>query len=167
MFMHIDRLLIRGYFKAYLICLLSLLSLYVVIDLFTNLDDFTHRRDLLATLQHIGSYYGYKTAHIFDRLCEVIVLLAAMFTVAWMQRNNEILPLLSAGVSTRRVVRPVLLSACVMLSLAVANQEFHIPRIARSLTNQKEDPYGEAPQPAQAMYEPNGVHIHGGKASRK
>jgi lipopolysaccharide export system permease protein len=163
-----DRLLIRAYFKAYLVCLVSLLGLYIVVDLFTNLDEFTGRHHgIMPVLHHISFYYGHHVALIFDRLCEAIVLLAGMFTIAWMQRNNELLPLLSAGVSTRRVVQPVLLSAFFMLTLAVANQEFHIPRIARNLTNQKEDPYGDAPQPVQPMYESNGIHVHGNKASRK
>src|SRR5437762_807451 len=127
----IDRQMIRGYFKAYFVCLTSLLSLYVVVDLFTNLDDFTHRhKGLLAIFQHITTYYGYKVTQIFDRLCEAIVLLAAMFTVALMQRNNEQVPLLSAGVSTRRIVMPVLFCACLMLTLTVLNQELVIPRIA-------------------------------------
>jgi lipopolysaccharide export system permease protein len=97
----IDRQMIKGYFKSYIVCLTSLLSLYVVVDLFTNLDDFTHNnKGLWASLLRIFTYYAYKVAQIFDRLCEAIVLLAAMFTVAWMQRNNEQVPLLSAGVST-------------------------------------------------------------------
>src|SRR5216683_894352 len=132
MFTQIDRLLIRAYFKAYFVCLVSLLGLYIVVDLFTNLDDFTGKHHGLAPIvRHIGFYYTNHVALIFDRLCEAIVLLAGMFTIAWMQRYNELLPLLSAGVSTRRVVQPVLLSACFMLTLAVANQELHIPRIAR------------------------------------
>ncbi len=106
----IDRQMVRGYFKSYFVCLASLLSLYVVVDLFTNLDDFTHHnKGLGASILRICTYYGYKVAQIFDRLCEAIVLLAAMFTVAWMQRNNEQVPLLSAGISTRRIVAPVLL----------------------------------------------------------
>ena len=40
MFRQIDRLQIRGYFKSYLICLVSLLSLYIIVDLFMHLDDF-------------------------------------------------------------------------------------------------------------------------------
>src|SRR5713101_1738307 len=129
--MHLlDRVLIRGYIKAYLVCLVSLLSLYVVIDLFTNVDDFAEQHHGLAPiLKHIGVYYGYKVAHIFDLLCEAIVLLAAMFTVAWMQRNNELLPLLSAGVTTQRVVRPVLFCACGMMVLASVNQEFGLSSI--------------------------------------
>jgi lipopolysaccharide export system permease protein len=138
------------------------------VDLFTNLDEFTSKHTGIApVVHHIGFYYGHHVALIFDRLCEAIVLLAGMFTIAWMQRNNELLPLLSAGVSTRRVVQPVLCSAFFMLTLAAVNQELHIPRIARNLTNQKEDPYGEAPQPVQPMFEANGVHIHGNKALRK
>src|SRR4051812_33432784 len=104
----LDRLLFRSFIKAYIICLVSLLTLYVVIDLFTNLDDFTEKHPgMNEVMKHIGTYYGYKVTQIFDRLSEVITLLAATFTVALLQRNNELLPLLSAGVSTRRVVMPV------------------------------------------------------------
>jgi lipopolysaccharide export system permease protein len=165
---HIDRLLVKGYFKAYLVCLVSLLSLYIVIDLFTNLDDFTAKKPgLLPILSHIASYYAYRSSKIFDQLCEPIVLLAAMFTVAWMQRNNELLPLLSAGVSTRRVVLPVLLSAWVMLTLAVVNGELVIPRIATKLVLDKSDPEAEKEVTVRAAHEPNGIEIDGGVASRR
>ena len=105
MFSILDRQLIFNYLKAYCFALVSLLGLFIVVDLFTNLDDFTtQKQSFQAAMQHIGKYYGYRSFQIFDRLCEAVVLLAAMFTVTWMQRNNEILPFLSAGVSTRRLV---------------------------------------------------------------
>ncbi|HTU92715.1 MAG TPA: LptF/LptG family permease [Gemmataceae bacterium] len=164
----IDRQLIRGYFKSYIVCLASLLSLYVVVDLFTNLDDFTnHTQGLGASLLRIFTYYAYKVAQIFDRLCEAIVLLAAMFTVAWMQRNNEQVPLLSAGVSTRRIVVPVLLSAFFMLGLTVINQELIIPRIADRLALDKDDPDGEKSVPVHAAYDSNGIHIAGDRGERQ
>jgi lipopolysaccharide export system permease protein len=164
----IDRQMIRGYFKSYFVCLASLLSLYVVVDLFTNLDDFTHHnKGLWASLLRICTYYGYKVAQIFDRLCEAIVLLAAMFTVAWMQRNNEQVPLLSAGISTRRIVTPVLLCAFAMLSLAVLNQELIIPRIADKLALDRDDPGGQKTLPVRPAYEVNGIHIAGDRATRK
>jgi lipopolysaccharide export system permease protein len=165
----IDRLLVRAYLKAYLVCLISLLSLYIVVDLFTNIEDFAeHHHRLNEVLLHIGTYYSYKTAYIFDRLSEAIVLLAAMFTVAWMQRNNELLPLLSAGVSTRRVLRPVFVSAAVMLSLTVVNQELVIPRIGNYLLNDRDDPIGQKEVYIQgAFFEPNGIHIEGRVANRR
>ena len=137
----IDRQLVLGYFKSYLVCLTSLLSLYIVVDLFTNLDDFTHHNGgVFMTARLIGVYYGYKVTQIFDRLCEAILLMAATFTVTFMQRNNEQMPLLSAGVSTRRIVMPVIFSACAMLTLTVLNQELVIPRIGSRLMFQRTTP---------------------------
>lgn len=164
----LDRQLFLAYIKAYLICLVSLLSLYIVVDLFTNIEDFAQNNGGLgAVLRHIGTYYGYKVTQIFDRLSEAIALLAAMFTVAWIQRNNELLPLLSAGVSTQRVVRPVLFSACAMLGLTVANQELLIPRIAGALFTDRDDPRGDKEVFGPWGYAPNGIHVEGRSGSRR
>src|SRR5580765_4776313 len=114
-----DRQMTFNYIKAYIFCLVSLMGLFIVVDLFMNLEDFTsNRKSFESVIKFIGVYYGYKSFFIFDRLCESVILLAGTFTVAWMQRNNELLPLLSAGVSTQRVVRPVLFCACGMMVLA-------------------------------------------------
>lgn len=163
-----DRLLIRAYVKAYVFCLLSLISLYIVVDLFTNIEDFAMKEQgLLKFLRQVGTYYAYRVVQIFDRLCEAIVLLAGMFTVAWMQRNNELLPMLSAGVSTRRVILPVVWSACGFLALGVMNQELLIPRIADYLSHDRDDPEGKKETPVQGAYEPNGIHIEGMLAWRQ
>ncbi len=164
----LDRLLVFNYVKAYLICLVSLLGLYIVVDLFTNMDDFAQQHSNLGgILGHIAKYYGVQVTVIFDRLCEVIVLLAAMFTVAWVQRNNELVPLLSAGVSAQRVVRPVLFSACLMLGLSVVNQELLIPRLGSAVMFGRDDPDGERDLFVNGSYEPNGVLILGKLATRK
>jgi lipopolysaccharide export system permease protein len=164
----LDRLMIRGYVKAYLVCLISLISLYVVVDLFTNVEDFAeHSKGLPAILKHIGTYYGYKISQIFDRLCEAIVLMAAMFTVAMMQRNNELIPLVSAGIATQRVVRPILFSAAAMLGLAMLNQELIIPRIGSFLLNDRDDPRGERDIVVHGAFEPNGVHVAGERGLRR
>lgn len=162
-----DRVLIRSFFKGYLFCLTSLLSLYIVVDLFTNADDFAHNsQGFLDMVGRAGAYYGYRVFQIFDRLCEATILLAAMFTVAWVQRNNELLPMLSAGVSTRRMIRPVLVCACAMLFLATLNQELIIPRIAPALDLPRDDPEGANPIFVSGTYDTNNVHIEGTQAWR-
>src|SRR5262249_30195105 len=118
-------------------------------------------------LKHIGTYYGYRVSQIFDLLSEAIVLLAAVFTVAWMQRNNELLPLLSAGVSTRRVVMPVICSAGIMLSLTTLNGELILPRIGNQLMNPRDDAEGDKLIDVQAAYDRNGIHIEGTTATRR
>jgi lipopolysaccharide export system permease protein len=164
----LDRLLIFGYVKSYLICLISMLSLYIVVDLFMNVNEFAHVNDGLGPfLRHIGIYYAARSTTIFDRLAEMIVLLAAMFTIAWVQRNNELLPQLSAGVSTQRIVRPVLLSACAMLFLTVLNQELLIPRLGHVLALNRDDPNGERDLKVGSGYEANRIFIRGDVGNRK
>ncbi len=168
MFSILDRQLIYNYLKAYCFALVSLLGLFIVVDLFTNLDDFTtQKQSVQGALRHIGAYYGYKSFQIFDRLCEAVVLLAAMFTVTWMQRNNEILPFLSAGVSTRRVVQPVLVSAFFMLSLSVLNQELVLPNIDSFLVENRSNPEGDKETEVKGAYESNGIHLSGKLAYKK
>ena len=77
-----------------------------------------------------------------------------MFTVAWTQRNNELIPMLSAGVSTHRFLRPVFFGAAFMLALGVVNQEFLIPAIAPALVTDRDDPEGTHDVFVQGCYRP-------------
>jgi lipopolysaccharide export system permease protein len=163
-----DGVLVRSYLKAYAVVLVSLLSLYIVVDLFNHLDTFTDTtRGLLYIFRRIALFYAYQITEIFDKLCEAIVMLAAMFTVAWMQKSNELAPLLSAGVSTRRVVRPVLASAFIMLAVSICNQEFIIPRFAEVLLMERDDPSTDKKVLAHGAKEPNGIHLSGKFGLRK
>jgi lipopolysaccharide export system permease protein len=161
-------MLFIAFIKSYLICMVSTLSLYVIVDLFTNIDDFFLKdRNGLQILQHIFNYYGYRTIQYYDRLCEAISLLAAMFTVAWTQRNNELIPMLSAGVSTHRYLRPIFAGSALMLALGVINQEYLIPAVAPALVTDRDDPEGTNALVVQGCFDPNRVHIDGYKATRK
>ncbi|MBM3994483.1 MAG: LptF/LptG family permease [Planctomycetes bacterium] len=164
-----DRQMIIGYVKAYLFCLVALMGLFVVVDLFMNLEDFTsNRRDFTAVLQYVGVYYGFKSFQIFDRLCEAVVLLAGMFTVAWMQRNNELLPLLSAGVSTRRAVAPVLCCAFAMMTLAAVNQELAMPNIDAFMLENRQNPDGAKDTDIKGgVYDRNNILVSGKAAIKK
>src|SRR5882672_571356 len=106
----LDRMILVSFFRSYAIVWTSLISLFVVIDLFTHLDAYVNRPGgVLVIAGAIARYYAFRIPQVFDLLAEPITLMAATFTLAWMQRNNELLPQLSAGIPTRRVVRPVLL----------------------------------------------------------
>jgi lipopolysaccharide export system permease protein len=165
----LDRMLLRSFFKAWLVCFFSLVSLYLVIDLFNKLDEFfdAAKATEAPLWQVIASYYTYQLVLIFDRLCGVIVLLAAMFTITWLQRNNELLPLLSAGVPTRRVLRPIAVGTLIMVALNWANREFLIPQVAEELQNPASDPRGEGVLVVNGAYEPNFILITGAQAVRQ
>jgi lipopolysaccharide export system permease protein len=142
--------------------------LFVIVDLFMNIEDFTaQRKDFEAVVKFVGVYYGYKSFQIFDRLCEAIVLLAGMFTVAWMQRNNELVPLLSAGVSTRRAVQPVLICAFLMMGLVALNQEFALPNIDIFMLENRQNPNGEQESEVRRVFDANKILFSGRTAVKK
>ncbi len=167
----LDRMLFIAFIRAFFICLISILSLYIIIDLFMNLDSFTTQKNKITGssepipvnlfIQNIFFYYTYRTAEYFDRLAEAIILIASVFTISWMQRSNEILPLLSAGVSLKRILRPILIGAFSLLSLASINQELIIPKIADILMKDRDDLQGERQILIQSGYDLNGVMIEG------
>ena len=108
----LDRERYWSFVKAYFICFVALVGLYVVIDSFSNLDEFEEvSPTTLALFGNMGRYYLIKMSLIYDQICGIITMMAAIFTVTWMQRNNELLAMLAAGISTQRVIRPVLVSA--------------------------------------------------------
>jgi len=157
----LDRMILVSFFRSYAIVCTSLLSLYVVLDLFTNIDTFGKSGNIVGITKHIFGYYSAQIVLIFDRLAESITLLAAMFTVSWMQRNNELLPQLSAGIPTRRAILPVLLGAAITLTFGPLNQELIIPEVADRLVAPRDDLEGARAVPLMGAYDPSGVHIEG------
>lgn len=161
----LDRMFLVSYFRSYAIVWTSLIGLYVVLDLFTHLDDFVNKA---GGARHIINYYIPRIPQLFDLMAEPITLMAAAFSVSWMQRNNELLPQLSAGIPTRRAIRPILLGAAVTLSLGPLNSEFVIPEVADRLMTARDDPDGARAQLLLGAYDsPTGTHLEGLAGYRK
>jgi lipopolysaccharide export system permease protein len=164
----LDRMVLIAFFRSYTIVFTSLISLYVIIDLFTHIDAYVNRPGgFPAIAQHIVNYYLYRIPQVFDLMAEPIALLAATFTVSWMQKNNEMLPQLSAGISTGRIVRPVLLGSVITIALAPLNTELLIPEVADELMTSRDDPDGSKAQILMGAYDTSGVHLEGMAGFRK
>jgi lipopolysaccharide export system permease protein len=162
----LDRQRYWSFLKAYVICYVSLVGLFVVIDAFSNFDEFTKRAEGAVELfQVMGRYYLVHQSLFFDYLCGVIGMMAAIFTVTFMQRNNEQLAILAAGVSTHRAIRPVLISSVIVSSFAVLNQEFIMPRYAEELTKSHDDD-GQRTVHVSARYDSRNVLIDALDADR-
>ncbi|HKI21216.1 MAG TPA: LptF/LptG family permease [Isosphaeraceae bacterium] len=156
----LDRQRYWSFLKAYLICYVSLVGLFIVIDAFSNFDEFTKRAEGVEVFRVMARYYLVHQSLFFDYLCGVIGMMAAIFTVTWMQRNNEQLAILAAGVSTHRAIRPVLVSSVIVSGFAVANQELIMPRYAEELTKSHDDD-GLRTVHVSGRYDSRGIYLHG------
>jgi len=135
----IDRYLLRQFLQNFVICFMSLTGVYVVFDAFTNLEAFMGLAKGLTLMKIIVAYYGYQSLFFFDRISSLLVLMSAMFTMAWIQRHHEMTALMAAGVSRIRVVAPVLVASVAIIFLAVINREIVIPRIKDQLAMRPAD----------------------------
>ena len=136
----LDRQRYWAFVKAYVICYVSLVGLYIVIDAFSNLDEFSKRAETVGEIALImGRFYLIHQSLFFDQLSGVIGMMAAIFTVTWMQRNNEQLAMLAAGISTHRAIIPVLVSSFLVGLVTVGNEEFIMPEFAEELAKTHDD----------------------------
>jgi len=136
----IDRYMLRQFLSTFVICYVSLLGLYVVFDLFTNLEDFLAAAgDSGGVLQLITSFYSYQAVLFFDRTAGLLALVAAMFTITWIQRHNELTALMAAGIARTRVALPVVIAAIAITFVAAANRELVIPQFSEQLSRRPRD----------------------------
>ncbi len=163
----LDRQRYWAFIKAYVICYVSLVGLYIIIDAFSNLDEFAKRADTSVELFRIMSrYYLVHQSEIFDRLCGVIGMMAAIFTVTWMQRNNEHLAMLAAGISTHRAIVPVLISSVVVSTFAIGNQEVVMPYLGEELSRSHQDDGLQRVNVVSTRYDERKIMLLGKSADR-
>lgn len=163
----LDRQRYWAFLKAYVICFIALVGLYIVIDAFSNLDEFSEiSQGTVHLFKIMGYYYLIRLSLFYDRLCGVIGMMAAIFTVTWMQRNNELLAMLAAGIGTKRVIRPVWISAILVSFGAVANQELLLPVVAEDLQKTPDDD-GTIKRPVFGREDANGILIDGKDGDRE
>src|SRR3954451_4573178 len=141
----IDRYLLRQFLQVFVICFCSLTGLFIVIDAFANLEDFVQYAEKHGNLLAIMvEYYGYRSLSFFNVTSSMLTLIAAMFTVAWFQRHNELTAMMAAGVSKARIMKPVILAVLAISLLAAANREIVIPSVREKFSRNAQDLVGEA-----------------------
>ncbi len=160
----IDRYMLRQFVQVLVICFLSLIGLYIVIDAFGHLDHFVdYAEDHGNLLTILASYYAYRGIAFFDRTSGVLTLVAVMFTVTWIQRHHEMTALLAAGITRKRVLRPVLIAAIGVSLMAAANREVVMPSIRQHLATDSKNLGGQQQSLMQARFDSNDILIGGDK----
>ena len=150
----IDRYLLRQFLQVLAICFCSLTGLYVVFDAFGNLDEFLRYGEKQGgVFALLAEYYAYRSIFFFDRTSGILALVAAMFTVTWIQRHNELTALAAAGLSTGRVMRPVLVAAMAVALFAALNREIVIPKLSGPLSRDAKDLLGDTGRDLQPRYD--------------
>jgi lipopolysaccharide export system permease protein len=139
-----DRHLLGRYLYACVAYFIAAFGLYVVVDGFTNLDEFQQAAQgegPLGLVRHMGTHYLYQASMLLELMGPTATMLSASTVLALLSKNGELHPLLAAGVPTYRLAYPLLAGVVLMNALLITNQEVIIPRIAVHLQGS----YGDKP----------------------
>ncbi len=109
----LNRYFIRQFATIFLLCLVGVLMIYLVVDGVENMDGFI---DAQAPKHIILYYYIYYIPMIVVLILPVCSLLAAVFSVGNLARNNETVALKALGVSLYQMMR-ILLILGLLISL--------------------------------------------------
>lgn len=124
----IDRYVLSAFLRVLFWSILAFVAIFLLIDLFDHLDNFL---DDNARLVVILRYYLYQLPLVIDLCLPVGMLLASLFTVGILSKNNEYTSLLSAGVSLTRLSRSVLIFGILVSLGALVFREYVVPESNR------------------------------------
>jgi len=128
-----DRYLLSNYLITFCILFCSVFGLFVVGDLFDNIDDFFSgdpAAGFVEIVKPILSYYGYQSFFFLNRIGSILIVLALLILLIIVLRRGEFVPPLAAGVPIHRLILPFIIGAVVMDLALVANRELLIPKIS-------------------------------------
>ncbi|MBD3672706.1 MAG: LptF/LptG family permease [Planctomycetaceae bacterium] len=133
-----DRYLLRRYISTFLIMFVSTYGLFVVIDGFTNADEYFQGEDsTIENLKTMGEEYLFRASSFFDMTGSILSVVTVIIVLGLLLYQKEIHPLLAAGIPSYRLSRPLLLGALVANLLMVANTELILPKVSLLLESSR------------------------------
>lgn len=130
----IPRYLLFNFCRTFCLWFVCIVGLYIIFDLFTNLESvFGGDGSTGEVLQRVATYYFFKSLPFFDMIAGLLATISVMITIVMMIRHNELVALQAAGISDRRIVRPILIAAFVFITATVVLREVVFPHWQREL----------------------------------
>ncbi len=120
----LDRYLLKRFTINLLLGILAWIVIFIVVDLIENI---SHFLDHNATFSQVFFYYVYYIPYIISLTLPVAMLLATLFTLSAMAAHNEIVALLSAGISLFRTLLPLFIVGLLISVLAFFFNEITVP----------------------------------------
>ena len=121
----IDTYIIGKFLGTYFFSILLIISVAVVFDYNDNIDKLTSNG---APWKEILEYYLNFVPYYANLFSSLFVFIAVIFFTSKLAGNSEIIAIISAGISLKRLLRPYLISAAVISVLTFVLSSEVIPR---------------------------------------
>lgn len=102
----LDRYILKKFLLPFVYCMVSFILLFIIGDLFENLDNFLEIDNWFPIMV---KYYLLYIPSTFAYITAIAILLSLLYSLGDCQKNNEISAMRSAGISVYRITLPLLL----------------------------------------------------------
>ena len=109
----LDRYIIGKFIGTYIYAIILIISISIVFDVNENLAKFTQYHAPLKAI--VFDYYMNFVPYFANLFSPLFVFLAVIFFTSKLAGNSEIIAMLAAGISFKRLMRPYMIS-CVLIS---------------------------------------------------
>ncbi len=109
----LDWYIIKKFIGTYFFSIILIMSISIVFDVNENLSKFTENHAPLRAI--VFDYYANFIPYLSNLFSPLFVFIAVIFFTSKLAGNSEIISMLAAGVSFKRLMRPYMIS-CVLLS---------------------------------------------------
>ena len=121
----LDWYIIKKFIGTYIYAILLIISIAIVFDFNENLSKFTQYHAPWQAI--IFDYYANFIPYYSNLFSPLFVFIAVIFFTSKLAGNSEIIAMLAAGVSIKRLMRPYMLSCVVIAGLTFYLNSFVIP----------------------------------------
>jgi lipopolysaccharide export system permease protein len=124
----LDRYILTTFLVPWLYCLMAFMFMYVVYDLFDHMEDFV---EASVPIGQIALFYARLLPSVMTIILPVSLLLAVLYALYQLTKNNEIIAMRASGVGLYRLLTPFLLIGVLFSLLLTFNEETLAPWSAK------------------------------------
>ena len=110
----LDLYIIKKFIGTYFFSIILIISISIVVDINENLAKFTEYHAPLKAI--VFDYYANFIPYFANLFSALFVFIAVIFFTSKLAGNSEVIAILAAGVSFKRLMRPYMIS-CVLISM--------------------------------------------------
>lgn len=121
----LDWYIIKKFIGTYIYAILLIISIAIVFDFNENLSKFTQYHAPWRAI--IFDYYANFVPYYSNLFSPLFVFIAVIFFTSKLAGNSEIISMMAAGVSIRRLMRPYMISCILIAGLTFYLNSFVIP----------------------------------------
>ena len=122
----LDWYIIKKFIGTYFYAIALIISISIVFDINENLAKFTQYHAPLKAI--VFDYYVNFVPYFANLFSPLFVFIAVIFFTSKLAGNSEIISMLAAGVSMRRLMRPYMISAALISALTFYLGSYVIPK---------------------------------------